>query len=295
MHQRIISGLPKADRLALVCVAACCAVAFGCAALLQMSWDPPLWRMLLAPAGLLLVAFAYRRLKPDETRLSQIPLYIALWLAASVAGVQLTFITNTLNFPLQSETFFAMDRALGFDWAEWAKFNFANPWLAQFSSLAYKSHVFQPVAAVLIVAFFGPRDRNANLVITKLIALALMLAISAVLPALEPGYYYGYNTPAAEAMIALREGQRMDLQYIGIVCFPSFHTVMAVIYVTVYRGMPIPLAISLVINLCMLFSIPFAGDHYLVDVIAGFALALFAQWLATKITRRMRRSEHEVA
>ena len=65
----------------------------------------------------------------------------------------------------------------------------------------------------------------------------------------------------------------------GVVCFPSFHTAMALAYIWGFRRTgPIGWAIT-ALNLIMLISIPYFGGHYLVDMIAG--AGVFAVSLAT--------------
>jgi membrane-associated phospholipid phosphatase len=54
---------------------------------------------------------------------------------------------------------------------------------------------------------------------------------------------------------------------------PSFHTVLAILFTYAHRPPSrsfIPVAM---LNLVMLVSIPFAGHHYVIDMIAGAALA----------------------
>ena len=62
----------------------------------------------------------------------------------------------------------------------------------------------------------------------------------------------------------------------GIVTMPSYHTVMAVLLTYAFRRTGLIGYGIATLNLVMLLSIPPIGGHYLVDVLAGGALALGA-------------------
>ena len=84
-------------------------------------------------------------------------------------------------------------------------------------------------------------------------------------------------------MIAdLRSGHARPLPLGGIVCFPSYHTVMAVLFTWAHRGMRSlwPFA---ALNMVILLAIPTIGDHYFVDVLAGGLVAAIAMWLVSRL------------
>jgi membrane-associated phospholipid phosphatase len=60
----------------------------------------------------------------------------------------------------------------------------------------------------------------------------------------------------------------------GVICFPSFHTTMALASIYAFRRTGIIGICVAGINSAMLFAIPFVGGHYLVDMIAGAGVAL---------------------
>ena len=62
----------------------------------------------------------------------------------------------------------------------------------------------------------------------------------------------------------------------GIVTMPSYHTVMAVLLTYAFRRTGLVGYGIATLNLVMLLSIPPIGGHYLVDMLAGGALALGA-------------------
>lgn len=275
--------LPRHDNLAVGGVLIFAMLAFGLSALLGMSFSPPLHLMLLMPLTTGAIAFAYHLWRPHENQLFQILLYVTLWSLLPTAGTQLTFIGATAKMPLQTELLLAADRALGFSWIAWADFIRSHAWLEWLTRHAYLSYAFQPYVALIAVALFGCARRNAQLMVATMVALAITIVVSTLLPAVEPAHAFGFKTPAWEAHEALRSGQRTGLSYVGIICFPSFHTAMAVLFTAVYRGMPRLFWPAAALNAVMLLSVPFSGDHYLVDLLGGLAVSAFALWLTARI------------
>lgn len=95
---------------------------------------------------------------------------------------------------------------------------------------------------------------------------------------LGPAYHNGYSSVMSYVIIQLRSGQFHDLPMIGIVCFPSYHTVMAILFTFAVRGLTI-FWMALPLNVIMLIAIPFAGNHYLADMIGGAIIAVLTIWL----------------
>jgi membrane-associated phospholipid phosphatase len=76
-------------------------------------------------------------------------------------------------------------------------------------------------------------------------------------------------------LLALRAGGPLSFdlsQLQGLISFPSYHTVLAVLLTYAHRRSSLLVPIALV-NGVMLFSIPTVGQHYLIDIIAGAAVA----------------------
>src|SRR3546814_12195667 len=77
----------------------------------------------------------------------------------------------------------------------------------------------------------------------------------------------------------------------GIITFPSFHAAAAVLlgwgFASFGRlGWPL-----VALNALMFVSAIVGGGHYLVDLIAGAAVALIGLWLAARLIDRPKRSE----
>lgn len=275
--------LSRHDNLAVLGVLLLAVLGFvgGAAAGLQFAVSLPV--MMLTPAVLGTIALGYHAIRPAENYVFQILLYASLWLILPVAGVHLSYLAVLSGMPLQSDTFVAMDKAIGFEWVEWARFVIAHPTLAWVTERAYLSHSFQPFVALVVITLFGPTGRNAQLVLATLIALAVVIAISSLVPSVQPALAHGIEMPADRVFAALREGRLYDLSYVGLINFPSFHAAMAVLFTAAYLGMPRFFWPAAMLNSVMLLSIPYTGDHYLVDIPPGMAIAALAVVIARRI------------
>jgi membrane-associated phospholipid phosphatase len=75
----------------------------------------------------------------------------------------------------------------------------------------------------------------------------------------------------------LRSGQPftyLQSQATGLVTFPSFHTVLAIVTTYAVRGIRVVFPALLVLNTIVIVSTVPEGGHYVIDVVAGAAVAL---------------------
>lgn len=240
-----------------------------------IEWRPALPLLLAAPAACFAIAAVYSAVRPARM-LAEGALYVGLWLTFPIFGTRLTYLANAAGLPLKDKMLAEADAALGFHWIHWAQLVVSHPVFASIQDLAYESYFWQPILSVGIFALWGPRTRNCELLTSMLLALLATIAISTFFPAIGPAEAYGYNPPPAYIIQSLRYGFENSLPYVEIVSFPSFHTVMAILFADAHRGNWWSFPAFLTVNLLMLISIPYGGDHYLIDMIGGAAVAGFA-------------------
>lgn len=265
--------------------AVCAMAALG---LLDLAWASriPLsftgWsRPLLAILGLLGLSLFYRALRPVQI-LSELPLYAALWVALCLVGGIGTYYASAAGMPLADATFAGLDSLAGFDWVAWTQAVRGLPVLNWVLRAAYDSLMPQIIATLAVLAFMRVHGRNAEFLLAASVSLLLTVVISAWMPALGPWVHYGAGTlnPSDTAyvphVLAMRQGGEaaFDLAKLeGIVCFPSFHTVLAVLLVHAHRGLRWSRLPFAALNGLMLLSVPSEGGHYLADMAAGALVA----------------------
>lgn len=216
-----------------------------------------------------------RRARP----VSEAAHYCALWLSLAVAIDIYSYAAATLRMPMCDLQFARMDAALGFNWSAGFAWIKSSSWMIRsVLSHAYNSIFIQVFFSIGYFALTRRSDRNLELLWIGMLAALITTSLSGLFPALGP--YINGDMPAWSAvLLTIRNGTLSKFaltDMTGIVAFPSFHTVLAVLLVYVHRPPLrtfIPMAI---LNVLMLIAIPFAGHHYLVDVIAGIAVAFLS-------------------
>jgi hypothetical protein len=215
----------------------------------------------------------------------------------------LTYVAAAANLPMQDAALHALDRALGFDWMAWFNFFYERHALLAVTVLAY-SMIGWPVFGVPIVLGWTRRYRRLQeFTMAFAIALVTTTVISALVPAMgtydllkfmpdpevfTPGAYLAqlHDLPL------VRDGtlRHLSLENLaGIVTFPSFHAAAAALYLWAFWPVRWAGPAAAVANIAMLAATPIGGGHYLIDIIAGIAVAAGAIAAATAITNRLTR------
>lgn len=209
--------------------------------------------------------------------------YILLGRSLGTSLCVLSYLCCTWNFPLVDQELSRIDHAIGGDWAWFFHWSFSGGWLSAVLQHAYDSLVLQ---LVFFSIWFASRYEKARLYETFWIffcSLFLTVLISGFLPALGPASALGVVSEYAQghlqdiaSVVSIRTALSSGVVIAnlgGIVVFPSFHTVAAIIYMYAFRQSGVVGYLALLLNCAMLVSIPAFGDHYFTDMIVGAAIA----------------------
>jgi hypothetical protein len=214
----------------------------------------------------------------------------ALWFAFTPAVIALSYLAASCAFPLQDVMMERLDRAIGFDWSAWHHAALGRPILSWVLLVAYASVLPQTILSIIYFPATGRSARIGELLLLAGATAAVTMLISAIWPTLGPCAANGPSFGACAAndggdiiylrdVLALRAGGPWHFELSameGIVTMPSYHTVLAVLFIYAFRRTGLVGYGIATLNLVMLLSIPPIGGHYLVDVLAGGALALGA-------------------
>lgn len=213
-----------------------------------------------------------------SARLGEVGNYAALWVAFSVVGTILTYLAATLNFPLRDSELSAIDSALGFHWTSFYDFATAH-WITKVVfSLAYNAMLPQIVLSIMYLGHTEQTDRNRDFLWTSMFALILTTIISGVVPAVGP-HAEGQLPVWSKMLLTIRAGHETSFSLgsmQGIIAFPSFHTVLAILLVYAHRPPSRSFWLVLVVNVLMLMAVSPVGHHYLIDAISGALIALLS-------------------
>lgn len=280
--------------VAAVVLAACAATSFRV-----------VWATFLVPAatGLALFAgaFVYRRLRPDPMLANALDSTAQVLVFAAV-GAPLSYLAAAANLPLLDGLYDRLDRAMGVDWHMLLTLmNRESAWHPLFS-LAYQSFTIQATLTVLVLAFTR-RFLALKIFTLAFIAAALVcIAVSAVMPAQGVWGYYALSPADHTAIVpvtrelhlpifnGLRDGSVRELVGMGaegIITFPSFHAALGVIFILALWPVPVIRWLALAVNLTMIAATPVDGGHYVIDVVAGMAIAVACFAGARAIAARM--------
>ena len=235
-------------------------------------------------AVLILIALIYYYTN-RERRIMELAHFGAQYLCLLMLLDLLTALAVSSNAPLVDPQLEAIDRAMGFDWVAWKELVFAHPMLRYGLRIAYASLPFQLFFCYIYNAHTRASRRNSEIWWITFISGLVTMAGCAAFPAINPYVYYGLER--ADHFIHMQQFMELRTGAIrvigkmsdeGLVQLPSFHTILAIMVTYNLRYNRWLLLIAAGLNGLLIVSCPTEGSHYLIDVIAGAAVAAATIW-----------------
>lgn len=228
-------------------------------------------RGLLEPAGVFAIFALAAWLKPA---FRYCLISFAIYVAYSTSFIVLIYALGTSRWALADPGLMWFDRLMGIDVQRIADATAARPWLKLTMLLIYFSAI--PQTLFLIVWQGFRHDTRLSLFLYRYMVSGLITsACFFVVPALgaagtEPA---AWNAGAMHDLLALKSGELTTIvcsDTYGIVTFPSFHTIWAVLLM-----LAMPNRFIVVLNSLMVVSTVTCGGHYLIDVLGGLLVCAF--------------------
>lgn len=222
-------------------------------------------------------------------------LLVAIIPPMAVLSVQFTF-------PLRDMLFAKMDRALGISVPTIANWVSAHPVLNHISDRSYDALYLLLPAAMLLPPLLGKRAAAEQFVVANAATFLISFPLFTVFPAIGPwvGSQFAGSAPqkACEAtVLALHSGSK-TAAVVGIVCFPSFHVIWALLSAWALWSVRFLRILASALAGVVVISTVTTGWHYVVDVIAGVlvtAVSLkIAHWIVLSEEPEERRSTVEL-
>ena len=247
----------------------------------------------LVAAALLALATLYRRLD-RAPRISLTLTSCAAFILFTNGGAVLNYLLiHPGSVPIDALLIRA-DATLGFDWVGFAGRVSQLGWLAPLLGWVYRSSLAQLALMILLLGFSGRQVALHRFLLSGILCSCFSLLIWSLAPSFGPSPYMTLDPAvelrlgrvvdtayAAQLMALLRDGaQTIDAGHlIGLIAFPSMHTVMAAMAVWYARRTAVFWPLT-GLNLLMIPAILVHGGHHLVDVLGGLALfAIVAVWV----------------
>ena len=214
----------------------------------------------------------------------------------------LTYVAASANLPMQDASLLAVDRALGFDWGAYVRYVDDHPG-CRLRELRRRHDQLAGVCHPAVLAATHRYRRIEEFAFAFGLALIVTTIISGLVPAIGVFQQIGLDPIGIKHLNleryldqlrdlpptrdgALRHRDLLNLG--GIVTFPSFHAASAVLYAWALWPVRWMRPIVVLAFTAMLAATPINGGHYLIDIIAGNAIAVLAD-------RRARRSGRIIA
>lgn len=199
-------------------------------------------------------------------------------------GVVLAYTIAAHAGPLWDDRLAAADRALGMRWPALLAALDRWPAVVSILGLAYHGLSAQMVVTILLLARAGQFQTLRMTVAAAVLAGFVTILISLAMPAagnlFDPGQYRHLWPSIAwlerDLIAGLRDGtgRVLDLTHLmGIVSFPSYHATLAALFIWSAGDLPrqrVGLSAWAVLTIV---ATPVFGGHYLIEVLAGLALA----------------------
>ncbi|WP_438748746.1 phosphatase PAP2 family protein [Pararhizobium sp. O133] len=242
----------------------------------------------------------YRRFRPDA-RISATLTATGLFLVFSMAGSIFNYMLLPVRFPPIDATLSRIDAALGFDWPSFVIWISGYPLFGDLLRVVYFSSLPQLVLVILILGFFVDIPTLHRFLLTGIFGALLSILCWSLFPSFGASSVHSLPQAVLNTMpIAVGPAYGAELvrlgqegvnyltprNVLGLIGFPSFHTVMAcmsVCFVTRLRLVFWPL---LAVNLVMVPAILVQGGHHLSDVLGGVAIFCLANLLASSLLRQ---------
>lgn len=191
--------------------------------------------------------------------------------------------------PLVDQSLARFDRYFHFSTAGVVRFSLHHPYFGDSFLLVYTSLELLIIVSLMAPALCGRPEASQRYIVGILIALGFTLLLFYRWPAIGPWTVEGFAPVGDQPGVAhflrqLRQDGpiRLDPLHLGLISFPSFHAVLAVLSAIALgsvRRLKIP-AWALAMLICI--STVTTGWHYGADVLAGLGVALPSAWLARK-------------
>ncbi|HEY4943790.1 MAG TPA: phosphatase PAP2 family protein [Rhizomicrobium sp.] len=294
--------------LAIVAVAAATDVAW--ARIGHFDIDAPAYGLLaLLTAGLAAGGLFYDRVRRDE-RLAAMLFGTSFLIGMSAAFSVLNYLLLTVAGPRIDVPLAAIDRALGIDWPALMAFVAHYPWANMVLQLVYISVLPQIALLTVALGFKGKPEQIYALCLSVAAGAAIAIGVWTAAPSF--GAFSVYELPASVsshlalaldghyarelvALLAHGPGRISPSAAQGLIGFPSYHAVLALLVVWYARELSVIRWLALALNAIVLVATPIQGGHHVVDVLAGFAVAALAVWLANSALRFAARATGQAA
>jgi hypothetical protein len=244
--------------------------------------------------GLIAIGHFYRHYRKVE-RIASVMIGAGAFVGFTLVSSIFNYFLLPIHFPLIDEKLFAIDAFFGYSWLTMVEWAAANPEAKSLLRNVYHSAIPQVFIIMIVLGYSGRLTAMWHFLSTGVLGVIFCIGTWFFLPSFGPTTLVTISPETASGLAlgpqyaskVLRlaaEGETFlsPRNLLGLVAFPSFHTVMAAMVVTFTWPMRWIRWPMLLLNIAMVPAILIHGSHYAVDVFAGLCLFIFAYYCVIK-------------
>jgi membrane-associated phospholipid phosphatase len=191
------------------------------------------------------------------------------------------YIAARQNAPLRDALLAEIDHRIGLEVPEVVMAMEHHPTLKFALEICYDSLTLLMILILILPILCDKPKAVTEFLLACVISGLISIPLFAVFQAAGPWYYYGYAPTAEQSrtttiFFALRSEEWISLDranLAGVVAFPSFHTILAVLSAIALWRIKYVRWFAAVISGLVIVATVTTGWHYLADVLAGLAVA----------------------
>lgn len=252
----------------------------------------------LAALGFVLIGVYIRRVKA-KPRIAMALQGIGFFMAFTSACAVLIYTLLPLPFPMVDPYLTQTGHWVGYDWREFVSTMIAYPAVSRALGYVYHSAIPQMLLTICLLSIYGRSLELYRFLFVGMVTLVIAVAIwwrwpsvgyVGVLPyppevMAENGFRFKVNY--GELLTRLLQegpGRITPAVITGVVGFPSYHTVMALM-VTWYCRRTILFVPILLVNLAMIPATLLHGGHHLIDLFGGLVVFSIGVQIANRLIK----------
>jgi PAP2 superfamily len=224
---------------------------------------------------------------------------ILLWLSlCHILHVLPMYVAGRMHVAFSDPVVAGWDRALGVETRDVVAFMRRHPMADGFLGYVYLSLEVMITGTLILASMTGRIAVALENIVASVISVLISFPIFAVFQLWGPWRYYGYSPlidqRGYEAEFAALK--QLDFFYLdfacrkGIISFPSFHTILAVLAGVTLSRLPYAWPLGAPWAILIVLSTVTTGTHYVADVLAGVAVAAVSMVAASCASGALARS-----
>lgn len=240
--------------------------------------------------------FVYKKLRPDPNIVSFLQSILFLFSYIPLMLI-LSYLVTISDQPLVDPFLAFFDRYVGFDAPVFAKWVQSHTVVFIILAAFYNTFIIQFPFIIVYFSFVGETIHLERFFMQFMIAAPLTALIAGLFPAIGQ---WRFNPPIPELLSAFHHVIELRHNILditttdGIITFPSFHTIMALLYIYIFRNQRKIIFIPIVItNLLLIFSCVPIGGHYLIDIVGGIIVFVIVVGIERLIFSNVKNGEEE--